>query len=104
MIRSNGEPEAHGPSPDSAGNENRPLWQRVSPNFKAAFRAIEDVEKRLQAFTTALDAAGIEYAIIGGNAVAAWVSTVDPDAVRSTKDVDVLLQLILEPRKFFLKS
>jgi len=54
--------------------------------------AIEDVEKRLQAFTAALDAAGIEYAIIGGNAVAAWVSTVDPDAVRSTKDVDVLLR------------
>ena len=58
--------------------------------------AIEDVEKRLQAFTTALDAAGIEYAIIGGNAVAAWVSTVDPDAVRSTKDVDVLLRKAVE--------
>lgn len=55
--------------------------------------AVEDVEKRLRVFTGALDAAGIEYAIVGGNAVAAWVSTVDPGAVRSTKDVDVLLRL-----------
>ncbi len=30
------------------------------------------------------------YAVIGGNAVAAWVASVDPDAVRSTKDVDIL--------------
>ncbi len=54
--------------------------------------AIERVEKQLRDFTAALDAAGVPYAIIGGNAVAAWVSTIDPDAIRSTKDVDVLLR------------
>jgi hypothetical protein len=30
--------------------------------------------------------------VIGGNAVAAWVTTVDAGAVRSTKDVDVLMR------------
>lgn len=75
-----------------SGDESGSLVRRGSPDFKAAFMAIEDVEKRLKTFTAALDAAGIEYAVIGGNAVAAWVSTVDPDAVRSTKDVDVLLR------------
>lgn len=32
------------------------------------------------------------YAVIGGNAVAAWVATVDPSAVRNTQDVDILLR------------
>ncbi len=54
--------------------------------------AIERVEEQLRRFTQALDAAGIPYAIVGGNAIAAWVSTVDPDATRTTKDVDVLLR------------
>ncbi len=31
------------------------------------------------------------HAIVGGQAVAAWVSTKDPDAVRVTRDVDILL-------------
>jgi len=67
-------------------------WQRVTPDFEAAFMAIESVAERLRRFTQALDAAHVPYAIIGGNAVAAWVSTIDPDAIRSTKDVDVLLR------------
>jgi len=54
--------------------------------------AIERVEKQLREFTSALDAAGIPYAVIGGNAVAAWVSTIDPDATRATKDVDILVR------------
>lgn len=36
--------------------------------------------------------AGIRYAIVGGNAVAAWVATVDRAAVRNTQDVDVLIR------------
>lgn len=32
------------------------------------------------------------YAVIGGNAVAAWVSRVDEAAVRNTRDVDLLLR------------
>jgi hypothetical protein len=39
-----------------------------------------------------LGGAGIPYAVVGGNAVAAWVSRVDEAAVRNTRDVDVLLR------------
>jgi len=40
----------------------------------------------------ALESAGIPYAVVGGNAVAAWVSRVDEAAVRNTRDVDILLR------------
>lgn len=53
--------------------------------------AVDRVEKRLKRVTTALDAAGIRYAVIGGNAVAAWVAQADPSATRATKDVDLLV-------------
>ena len=39
-----------------------------------------------------MEAAGVPYAVIGGNAVAAWVATIDPAAVRNTQDVDILLR------------
>ncbi len=54
--------------------------------------AVERVERLLRKLTDALNAAGVEYAVIGGNAVAAWVSTVDEAATRATKDVDVLIR------------
>ncbi|WP_425398202.1 hypothetical protein [Aeoliella sp.] len=54
-------------------------------------RAVEKVRERLQRSTTALEAAEVPYAVIGGNAVAAWVSTVDPGAARNTVDVDLLI-------------
>jgi hypothetical protein len=38
-----------------------------------------------------LEAAGIPYAVTGGNAVAAWVSKVDPGAARNTVGVDILV-------------
>lgn len=41
--------------------------------------------------TSALDAMHIPYALIGGQAVALWVATRDPSAVRTTKDVNILL-------------
>ncbi|HSG70530.1 MAG TPA: hypothetical protein VLA12_08955, partial [Planctomycetaceae bacterium] len=41
---------------------------------------------------TALKQAGIRHAVIGGNAVAAWVARVDVEAVRNTKDVDILIR------------
>jgi hypothetical protein len=34
----------------------------------------------------------VPYAVVGGNAVAAWVSRVDEAAVRNTRDVDILLR------------
>lgn len=53
--------------------------------------AMQRVEERLRKVCAALDAAGIPYAVCGGNAVAAWVATVDPGATRTTKDVDLLV-------------
>jgi hypothetical protein len=55
-------------------------------------RAVERVRERLLRATAALSAAGIEYAVAGGNAVAAWVAMVDSAAVRNTQDVDILLR------------
>ncbi len=55
-------------------------------------RAVEKVRQRLERTTTALNAANIDYALIGGNAVAAWVSRIDGAAVRNTRDVDILLR------------
>jgi hypothetical protein len=53
--------------------------------------AVELVKQRLQRATRALESAGVKYAVIGGNAVAAWVSQVDPAAARNTVDVDLLV-------------
>ncbi len=60
-------------------------WERV-------VRAVEKVRERLQRAAAALEAAGVPYAVAGGNAVAAWVSRVDEAAVRNTQDVDILLR------------
>jgi hypothetical protein len=53
--------------------------------------AVEKVRDRLLRSTAVLEAAGIPYAVIGGNAVAAWVSKVDPGAARNTVDVDIMV-------------
>lgn len=55
-------------------------------------RAVEMVKERLLRAASALDKAGVPYAVVGGNAVAAWVSRVDEAAVRNTREVDVLLR------------
>ncbi len=60
-------------------------WERM-------IRAVEKVRDRLRRATHALEAAGVSYAVVGGNAVAAWVSRVDEAAVRNTQDVDLLLR------------
>jgi hypothetical protein len=60
-------------------------WERM-------IRAVEKVRERLLRAGAALEQAHIPYAVIGGNAVAAWVSRVDESAVRNTQDVDILLQ------------
>jgi hypothetical protein len=54
--------------------------------------AVERVRSRLLRAAQALESAGVPYAVVGGNAVAAWVATVDAAAVRNTQDVDVLLR------------
>lgn len=55
-------------------------------------RAVEKVRERLMRAVAALEAAKVPYAVAGGNAVAAWVATVDESATRTTRDVDVLLR------------
>ncbi len=58
--------------------------------LEAHAMAVERVEQLLRMVTARLNEAGVPYAVIGGNAVAAWVATRDPDAVRTTKVVDLL--------------
>src|SRR5687768_3213381 len=55
-------------------------------------KAVEKVRQRLLRATSALRAAKLDYAVAGGNAVAAWVSSVDESAVRNTQDVDILIR------------
>jgi hypothetical protein len=54
--------------------------------------AAEKVKERLARSTAALEKAGVPYAVVGGNAVAEWVGRVDEDAVRNTRDVDILIR------------
>src|SRR5580700_5577818 len=60
-------------------------------SIERMLRPVELVRDRLRRATAALEAAKVPYAVIGGNAVAAWVTRVDPAAVRFTQDVDILL-------------
>ncbi len=60
--------------------------------WERALMAAEKVKERLRRATGALDSAGVPYAIAGGNAVAEWVGRIDEDAVRNTRDVDLLVR------------
>ena len=60
--------------------------------WERAIMAAEKVKERLRRATRALDAAGVPYAVVGGNAVAEWVARIDEDAVRNTRDVDILIR------------
>lgn len=53
--------------------------------------SLDDVTDRLQRITRALREKSVPYAVVGGQAVALWVATKDPAAVRTTKDVDILI-------------
>jgi hypothetical protein len=66
------------------GSSTSGVWERY-------LMALDEVTDRLQRITRALDEAGVAYALVGGQAVALWVATRDPAAVRTTKDVDILL-------------
>jgi hypothetical protein len=71
----------------SSKPENTPatLWERY-------VMAVDEVTHRLNRITEALGEASVPYALVGGQAVAIWVATKDPAAVRTTKDVDILLR------------
>ncbi|MGD0518242.1 MAG: nucleotidyl transferase AbiEii/AbiGii toxin family protein [Thermoguttaceae bacterium] len=53
--------------------------------------ALDDISDRLVRICRAFSQANIPYALVGGQAVALWVASKDPAAVRTTKDVDLLL-------------
>lgn len=61
------------------------LWNRME-------RAVERVNERLRKTVNVLEDARVPYAIVGGHAVRAWVAQVDEAAVRTTRDVDVLIR------------
>jgi hypothetical protein len=56
------------------------LWDRME-------RAVEKVNERLRKTVSILEQAKVPYAIVG-----AWVAQVDEGAVRTTRDVDVLIR------------
>jgi len=60
-------------------------WENMS-------QGIEKLKDRLRRAVAVLERAGVDYAVIGGNAVAAWVSRVDDSVVRNTRDVDLLVR------------
>jgi hypothetical protein len=60
-------------------------WERMRA-------AVEEVQERVRRAAGALRQAGIPHVVIGGHAVASWVARVDKEAVRNTKDVDLLIQ------------
>ncbi len=60
--------------------------------WKQYTMALDDVTARLQRICEALGAAGVPFALVGGQAVALWVASREPAAVRTTKDVDILLR------------
>jgi hypothetical protein len=60
--------------------------------WERALLAAEKVKERLLRSTAALERAGVDYAVVGGNAVAEWVGRIDEDAVRNTRDVDILIR------------
>jgi hypothetical protein len=61
------------------------LWNRME-------RAVEKVNERLRKTVKILEEAKVPYAVIGGHAVRAWVAQVDEAALRTTRDVDILVR------------
>jgi hypothetical protein len=83
------------PIPQSLDSASRWTTQTVGMGAEILGRmerAVAKVRERLLRATAALNQAGIPYAVVGGNAVASWVATVDEGAVRNTRDVDLLVR------------
>src|SRR5882757_2750901 len=76
----------------SVATDSKPAPRYGDISWERMIRAVEKVRERLERATSALELANVPYAVVGGNAVAAWVSRVDEAAVRNTQDVDILLR------------
>jgi hypothetical protein len=71
--------------PSRSGDPTASLWKQYA-------MALDDVTDRLERISEALEKASVPFALVGGQAVAIWVATRDPAAVRTTKDIDVLIR------------
>ena len=54
--------------------------------------SLDDVTERPAPHHPRLEEKSVPYAVVGGQAVALWVATREPAAVRTTKDVDLLIR------------
>src|SRR4051794_24845277 len=84
-------------TPMQQPQENVPRWTAQTVGMSGDVldrmeRAVAKVRERLLRATAALHQAGVPYAVVGGNAVASWVATVDEGAVRNTRDIDLLVR------------
>ena len=61
------------------------LWGRIE-------RAVQKVKDRLRRVVDALEAAHVDYAVVGGNAVQLWVAQADESVVRNTRDVNIAIK------------
>lgn len=61
------------------------LWARME-------RAVEKVNERLRRTVRILEEAQVRYAVVGGHAVRAWVAQVEEAALRTTRDVGILIR------------
>jgi hypothetical protein len=61
------------------------LWEKY-------VMALDKVADRLERIAHALEGAAVPFALVGGQAVALWVASKDPAAVRTTNNVDILLR------------
>ena len=68
------------------------MAETVIVGWERALMAAEKVKERLRRATRALEGGGVLYAVVGGNAVAEWVARIDDEAVRNTRDVDLLVR------------
>jgi len=75
-----------------AGRTSTTAVTHPSSVWEKHVMAVDDVTDRLERIAGALEEASVPYALVGGQAVAMWVATKDPAAVRTTKDVDILLR------------
>ncbi len=60
--------------------------------FNRVVTAVQRVRERLECATRTLERAGVPYAVVGDNAVAAWIASVDESAVRYTQKVELLVR------------
>jgi hypothetical protein len=66
--------------------------QLAAATWERMIHAVEKVRERCERTAKALEAAGVPCAVVGGNAIANWVASVDGGAARNTRDVDVLIR------------